>query len=112
MSTYSSPRAKVATCPSTPGRAGYGHGLFPTAYSLGGALPKPRSKRRRYQPPPRPKPKPSPPWYGYVVLTPIAAGFVIIVLNYIGVAWETSNSVLWLGIGLMLVGFVLATRWR
>lgn len=75
-------------------------------------MPKPKSKRRRYQPPPRPKPKPSPVWYGYVVLAPIVAGGTAIIVNYIGVLWDTSNAVLWLGIGLMLVGFILATRWR
>ncbi len=75
-------------------------------------MPKPRSKRRRYQPPPRPKPKPSPTWYGYVVMAPIAVGFLVIVINYIGVLWETSNAALWAGIGAMLLGFVLATRWR
>lgn len=44
--------------------------------------------------------------------TPILLGFALIVVNYIGVLWETSNLVLWLGIGSILVGFILSTRWR
>ena len=75
-------------------------------------MPKPRSKRRRYQPPPRPKPKPSPPWYGYVVGAPILLGAALIVINYMGVLWQPSNPVIWVGLGFILIGFLLSTRWR
>lgn len=75
-------------------------------------MPKSKSKRRRYQPPARPKPKPSPSWYTYAVLGPIGAGFALIIVNYFGIIWETSNPALWVGIALIAIGFGLATRWR
>lgn len=45
-------------------------------------------------------------------MTPIGAGILTIIFNYTGLLWETANTALWLGIGLIAVGFGLATRWR
>ncbi|HZD17590.1 MAG TPA: cell division protein CrgA [Actinomycetota bacterium] len=77
-------------------------------------MPKSKSKRRRYQPPPPPKPKPSPRWFGVLILTLLFAGVIIIVLNYLGVVLPSapSNTYLWIGLGLIAVGFAMATRWR
>jgi ABC-type Fe3+ transport system permease subunit len=77
-------------------------------------LPKSKSKRVRYQPPPRPKPKPSPPWLGPAILMILFAGVAIIVLNYLGVGLPggTSNLYLWVGLGLIALGFGAATQWR
>lgn len=78
-------------------------------------MPKSKSKRRRYQPPPPPKPKASPRWFGGLILTLLFAGVVIIVLNYLAlIPWEDTarNLYLWIGLGLIAVGFGAATQWR
>jgi LPXTG-motif cell wall-anchored protein len=79
-------------------------------------LPKSKSKRVRYQPPPRPKPKPSPSWLGPAILLVLFAGVIIIVLNYLGLIPGTggnaSNLYLWVGLGLIALGFGTATQWR
>lgn len=88
-------------------------------------MPKSRSKRRRYQPPPTKKPKPSPRWFGITILAVMFVGVIIIVLNYLGVMpgftvpfahWivgsDTNNFYLLGGLGLIAVGFLLATQWR
>lgn len=79
-------------------------------------MPKSKSKRRRYQPPPKPKPKPSPRWYGPVVLTILFSGVIVILLNYLGLmpgtAGQARNLYLWLGLGLIALGFGASTRLR
>jgi len=79
-------------------------------------MPKSKSKRRRYQPPPRKKPKPSPRWFGGSILAVMFAGVIAIVLNYLGVMPGThgtaSNLWLFVGLGLIAVGFLTATQWR
>ena len=88
-------------------------------------MPKSRSKRRRYQPPPTKKPKPSPRWFGLTILGIMFAGVIVIVLNYLGIMpgftapvfhWvvgsDTNNFYLLGGLGLIAVGFLLATQWR
>jgi hypothetical protein len=80
---------------------------------------KSRTKRQgqRYQlePARKQKHKSSPRWYGALVLGVMALGVIIIVLNYVGkVPWSngTENSNLFLGLGLILVGFIGTTFWR
>jgi len=77
-------------------------------------VPKSKSKRRRYQPPPKPKPKKSPKWYGAAILFFMFAGVTIIVLNYLGLMigdhGSAKNLWLWVGLGLIAVGFIGATR--
>jgi hypothetical protein len=75
-------------------------------------VPKSKSKRSRYQPPPKPKPKPSPRWLGPLILVLMFSGVLMIVLNYLGFILQTRNLWLWLGLGLIAAGFILATRWR
>ncbi len=79
-------------------------------------MPRSRSKRRRYQPPPKKKPKASPRWFGALILVFMFGGVVLIVLNYLGLVpgthGEASNLYLFLGLGLIAVGFLAATQWR
>jgi TRAP-type mannitol/chloroaromatic compound transport system permease small subunit len=79
-------------------------------------MPRSKSKRSRYQPPPKKKRKPSPRWFGWSILTIMGAGVLMIVLNYVGkmpgTGWTTQNWPLFSGLGLIGVGFVMATAWR
>lgn len=72
-----------------------------------------RSSRPYAPPPPRKRPKSSPPWYGFVVLGVIGAGVALIIANYMNlVPGGTQPYWLWVGLGLIAVGFGAATRWR
>jgi len=79
-------------------------------------MPRSKAKRRRYQPPPKKKPKPSPRWFGALILSLMFAGVIIIVLNYLGLIPGThktaANLYLFVGLGLIAVGFMAATQWR
>ena len=78
-------------------------------------MPRSKAKRRRYQPPPRKKPKPSPKWFGASILGIMFIGVIVIVLNYLGLvpfSDGTSNLYLFVGLGLIAVGFLAATQWR
>ena len=79
-------------------------------------MPRSKSKRRRYQPPPRKKRKPSPRWFGWTILGVMGAGVIIIVLNYVGkmpgTGWSTQNCPLFTGLGMIGLGFVMATAWH
>ena len=89
-------------------------------------MPKSRSRntaaqKRRYQLEPTkkaPRQKPSPRWYAPLVLALMGIGVVIIVLNYI---WPqvlpftngaTSPVVLFIGLGMIGVGFLGTTKIR
>jgi len=80
------------------------------------AVPKSRSKRRRYTPPPRKKHKPSPTWFGGLILGIMGLGIAIIVLNYMGLLPGTGGTakqgLLFVGLGAIAIGFMLATRWH
>ena len=78
-------------------------------------MPKSKSKRNKYQPPPKKKPKPSPPWFGVTVLVILGLGVATIILNYLSlIPWaaQPSNLYLWSGLGMIALGFGLATQWR
>lgn len=79
-------------------------------------MPKSKSKRSRYQPPPKPKPKPSPRWVGPLVLSILFSGVILILLNYIGLipgtGGQAQNLYLWIGLGLIALGFGAATKLR
>ena len=78
-------------------------------------MPKSKAKRRRYQPPPRKKRKPSPKWFGPTILGFMFAGVIVIVLNYLGLMPGTqgaTNLYLFVGLGLIALGFAASTQWR
>lgn len=74
--------------------------------------PKQRSRRRPYVPSaPVKKRRSSPAWYGYLTLGFMAVGVAIIVWNYM--RGDNADSwILFVGLGLIAVGFGLATQWR
>ena len=55
-------------------------------------------------------------WFGWSILIIMAAGVLIIILNYVGkmpgTGWTTQNWPLFTGLGLIGLGFVLATAWH
>ena len=79
-------------------------------------MPRSKSKRRRYQAPPKKKPKPSPKWFGWTILGIMGVGVVMIVLNYLGLLpgehGTANNLYLFLGLGLIAIGFLMSTVWR
>ncbi len=83
-------------------------------------MPRSRSRRRegrqryRVEPERRRAPRASPRWWGPALLVVMGAGVALIVLNYMGLVpgGQASNGYLWLGLGLIALGFLGATRWR
>jgi len=76
---------------------------------------RPRSASQRYQlEPDRKQPrKESPRWYGPALLAVMAIGVVVIVANYVfGIEGDAKNLYLFIGLGLIAVGFIGTTRWR
>ena len=79
-------------------------------------MPKSKSKRSQYQPPPKAKPKPSPRWLAPTILGILFGGVIVIVINYLGLipgtGGQARNLYLWVGLGMIAVGFGAATRLR
>jgi Cell division protein CrgA len=73
-------------------------------------MPKSKSKRQRKQPPPKPKPKVTAPWVLPAFFGLLGVGVVIIILNYVGVPWETANWRLFLGLGMIAASFGVSTQ--
>lgn len=78
---------------------------------------RPKQRRRSYLPPPtRKRPRSSPRWYGLLILALMVIGVSIIVLNYMGLmpftGGNTQGAYLWVGLGVIALGFLAATRWR
>jgi hypothetical protein len=76
-----------------------------------------KQRRRPYVPAPQKKKrKPSPRWFGVLILGLMGVGVALIVLNYMGLLPGTQlgarNLYLWLGLGLIALGFGGATQWR
>ena len=42
----------------------------------------------------------------------LGGGVVVILLNYVGSAWDTSNAILLLGLAMILGGIITATQYR
>lgn len=55
---------------------------------------------------------PSPLWVPVLMFTLLGLGVLVILVNYVGVFWDTSNPVLLLGLGMILAGIVTATQYR
>jgi hypothetical protein len=71
-----------------------------------------RGKRRPYVPaPPVKKRRSSPTWYGPLTLGIMGLGVAIIVWNYMR-GDSADPTILFFGLGLIAVGFGLATQWR
>ena len=78
-------------------------------------MPKSKSKRSRYQPPPKPKPPPSPRWVPVVFGITLGLGFLVILVRYaLGEIFPIVDKdyLLWVGLGLIGLAFVVATQWR
>jgi len=57
--------------------------------------------------------KVSPPWLPWLILSFFVAGVLVILLNYVGVFGGHANNVyLFVGLGLIVAGFIAATRWH
>jgi hypothetical protein len=54
----------------------------------------------------------SPWWVPALMVTFFAGGVVVILLNYLGLLGNTSNVYLFVGLGLIVAGFVTSTRWH
>ena len=55
---------------------------------------------------------PSPVWVPVLLFSFFGVGVATIVVNYLGVIWDTSNPVLLLGLGFILAGLITATKYR
>jgi len=85
-------------------------------------MPKSRGRQKRadhrYQlePAKKQKRKDSPRWFGPLVLGVMGLGVVTIVLNYVGLVpgtdGQAQNLYLFVGLGLIGVGFIGTTFWR
>jgi hypothetical protein len=54
----------------------------------------------------------SPWWVPAILLGFLVVGLLVILLNYLGVFGNASNVYLFIGLGLIVCGFVTATRWH
>ena len=80
-------------------------------------MPKSRSKRHQYQEPPAPRPKPSAPWVAPVFISLLTFGLVYLLLFYANLLpWGDQDGLgnynLLIGFVPLVVGLLLATRWR
>ncbi len=55
---------------------------------------------------------PSPAWVPVLMFGLLGGGVAVILVNYVGSIWETSNGILLLGLALILGGIVTATQYR
>ncbi len=54
----------------------------------------------------------SPIWVAVLLFGLLGLGVATILVNYVGVLWDTSNAILLLGLGFILAGIVTATQYR
>ena len=67
----------------------------------------------RYTPPVPKEYKESPRWFPVLLLGLLVAGMAVILLNYLGVLpGGAKNAYLLVGLGLITLGFIAATRYR
>ena len=66
----------------------------------------------RYTPPSKAR-KPSPRWLAVVMLSLLVGGMLVIVCNYLNLLpGDANNGYLFLGLGLITAGFLVATQYR
>jgi len=71
------------------------------------------TKSGRYTPPKPKSEKRSPLWVATVMTTSFVTGVGVIVLNYLGLLpGDAQNRYLFLGLGLVVFGFMLAANYR
>jgi Uncharacterised protein family (UPF0233). len=76
-------------------------------------MPRSKSKRSRYTPPPPKKAPPSPTWVPVLMFACFGIGVLVIVLNYLNaLPGEAKNVNLFIGLGFITAGFLLATQYR
>jgi len=77
------------------------------------AMPVSKGKRSRYTPPPPKQAPPSRLWVPTAMFTLWGVGLAIVILNYTDLLpGGATNSYLFLGLGALTSGFLLATRFR
>lgn len=74
-------------------------------------MPRSKGKRSRYTPPPPKKAPPSPTWVPVTMFSLMGLGMIVIVGNYLR-GDNASNAFLFVGLGFITAGFLLATQWR
>jgi len=55
---------------------------------------------------------PSPTWVPVLMFGLLLGGVIVILLNYVGSIWDTSNGILLVGLGMILGGIITATQYR
>ena len=104
LKTKSGPGGASRKGKSASGRTSSKVGRYKTAEESG-----------RYTPPIPKSVRRSPPWYGGVVLALLIVGVVIIVVNYLAHLPGLAHGSPWglvIGLVLIFVGFLMATRYR
>jgi len=78
------------------------------------ATSRPAPGSHRYTPPQPKSKKHSPLWVPVAMFTLLGCGFLVILANYLGIlpGGEAQNSVLILGLVLLVGGFVMSTQYR
>jgi hypothetical protein len=66
----------------------------------------------RYTPPIPREVKVSSIWVPILMFAFLGIGTLLILINYTGVVWNTSNCILLCGLGLILAGIVTATQYH
>ena len=51
-------------------------------------------------------------WVPVLILVLVGVGVLIIILNYLGTFWESSNLWLWVGFGFIAGGLMVSTQYR
>jgi len=54
----------------------------------------------------------SPVWVAVLLFAFLLGGVAVILLNYVGSLWETSNAILLVGLAMIFAGIVTATQYR
>jgi Cell division protein CrgA len=76
-------------------------------------VPQSKSKRTRYTPPPPKKASSSPLWIPVTMFTMMLTGVVVVITNYLGLLPQgASNNYLFVGLGLLVGGFIMSTQYR